>query len=203
MQVWESGSSMWLRCSKVSQKAVDFRTREVSSTKLSRRHQIQTAAWGRSSGEQKSLRVNIRTEGRRRRTQYGRGAATQVILHNATVLTSTPLAREWDRPRISIWDTVFFLKKHLSTLYNPGTEGSTGYTGTNRKDWSLRVNGRRISKQLKTMGCRQHGTARAGFAGVRSASESPFHVLLEPWNSSTVSNKGPCIFTLLWVPQIT
>ena len=73
-----------------------------------------------------------------------------------------------------------FLKKHLSTLYNPGTEGSTGYTGTNRKDWSLRVNGRRISKRLKTTGCRQHGMARAGFAGVRSASESPFHVLLEP-----------------------
>ena len=73
-----------------------------------------------------------------------------------------------------------FLKKHLSTLYNPGTEGSTGYTGTNRKDWSLRVNGWRISKRLKTTGCRQHGMARAGFAGVRSASESPFHVLLEP-----------------------
>ena len=67
MQVWKSGSRMWLRCSKVSQKAMDFRNREVSSTKLSRRYQIQIAAWWRFSGEQKSLRVNIRMEGRRRR----------------------------------------------------------------------------------------------------------------------------------------
>ena len=70
--------------------------------------------------------------------------------------------------------------KNLSTHDNPGTEGSTGYTMTNRNDWSLLLNGRRSSKQLKTMGCRQHGTARAGFAGVWSASEGPFHVLPEP-----------------------
>lgn len=101
-----------------------------------------------------------------------RGAATQAILHITTILTATPSAGEWDRPRISFWNTVFFFKKkHLSTLYNPGTEGSTGYTGTNRNDWSLCLNGRRISKQLKTTGCRQRGMARAGFAGVRSAWE--------------------------------